>query len=276
MKIIKNQCKSVSRFLLKNMLKTIQGITYYSSPRLEGVPGLVHAFLGRIGGISSGHLAYLNLGRRDEDKPENLAENKRRVAAAFGVDEGKIFTVSQVHSDLIVVLDSVDAGVEEIKTQEADGIITDVKGLSIGILTADCVPVLLFDRKNKIVAAVHAGWKGTASKISAKAVEIMMERFESRPQDIAAAIGPAIGPCCYEVGEEVVSAFGDQEGVAVQQGNKWHVDLPKVNLLQLQDTGVTDIDLSNICTSCRTDLFFSHRKEMGKTGRQLSFISLIS
>jgi len=256
------------------MLKTIQGITYYSSPRLEGVPGLVHAFLGRTGGVSSGHLAYLNLGRRDEDKPENLTENKRRVAAAFGVDEGKIFTVSQVHSDRIVVLGSADAGVEEIKTQEADGIITDIKGIEIGILTADCVPVLLFDRKKKIVAAAHAGWKGTASKITAKAVEIMMERFESRPQDIAAAIGPAIGPCCYEVGEEVVSAFGDQEGVAVQQGNKWHVDLPKSNLLQLEDAGVTDIDLSNICTSCRTDLFFSHRKEMGKTGRQLSFISL--
>jgi len=132
------------------MLKTIQGITYYSSPRLEGVPGLVHAFLGRTGGVSSGHLAYLNLGRRDEDKPENLTENKRRVAAAFGVDEGKIFTVSQVHSDRIVVLGSADAGVEEIKTQEADGIITDIKGIEIGILTADCVPVLLFDRSKDI------------------------------------------------------------------------------------------------------------------------------
>ena len=256
------------------MLKTIQGITYYSSPRLEGVPRLVHAFLGRTGGVSSGHLASMNLGRRDEDKPENLAENKRRVAAAFGADAGKIFTVSQVHSDRIVVLDSADAGVEEIKTQEADGIITDLKVMAIGILTADCVSVLLFDRKKKVVAAVHAGWKGTASKISAKAVEIMVERFGSRPQDITAAIGPAIGPCCYEVGEEVVSAFSYQEGIAVQQGSKWYVDLPKANMLQLQDAGVTDIDLADICTSCRTDLFFSHRKEMGKTGRQLSFISL--
>ncbi|MBI4745066.1 MAG: peptidoglycan editing factor PgeF [Deltaproteobacteria bacterium] len=256
------------------MLKTIQGITYYSSPRLEAVPGLVHAFLGRTGGVSPCHLSSLNLGRREEDSVEKLAENKRRVAAAFGVDEEKIFTVSQVHSDRIVVLNSVDAGVEEIKSQAADGIITDIKGIAIGILTADCVPVLLFDRKRKVVAAVHAGWKGTASKISAKAVEIMMERFESRPQDIVTAIGPAIGPCCYEVGEEVVSAVGHREGVAVQHGNKWHVDLPKANLLQLQESGVTDIDLSNICTSCRTDLFFSHRKEMGKTGRQLSFISL--
>ncbi len=257
------------------MLKTIQGITYYSSPNFETAPCLVHAFLGRTGGVSSGHLASLNLGRREEDKVENLAENKRRVGAAFGVDEGNIFTVSQVHSDRIVVIDNPDIRPEEIKSQEADGIITDIKGMAIGILTADCVPVLLFDRKKRVVAAVHAGWKGTASNISAKAVEIMMERFESRSQDIAAAIGPAIGPCCYEVGEEVVSAFGHREGVAVRHGNKWHVDLPKANLLQLQDAGVTDIDLSNICTSCSTDLFFSHRKEMGKTGRQLSFISLI-
>ncbi|MEK6725645.1 MAG: laccase domain-containing protein [Deltaproteobacteria bacterium] len=89
-------------------------------------------------------------------------------------------------------------------------------------------------------------------------------------------MGPAIGPCCYEVGDEVVAAVARREGVAVQHGNKWHVDLPKANQLQLREAGVADIDISDICTSCRTDLFFSHRKEMGKTGRQLSFISLIS
>lgn len=256
------------------MLKTIQGITYYSSPGLEGIQGLVHAFLGRSGGVSTGHLASLNLGRREEDKPENLAENKRRVGAAFGIDEEKIFTVSQVHSDRIVIIDEPDITLEEIKMYEADGIITGAKGIAIGILTADCVPVLLFDRKKRVVAAVHAGWKGTASNISAKVVEIMMERFESRPQDITAAIGPAIGPCCYEVGEDVVTTVGHRDGIAVQHGNKWHVDLPKANLLQLRDAGLTDIDLSNICTSCSTDLFFSHRGEKGKTGRLLSFISL--
>jgi YfiH family protein len=256
------------------MLKTIQGITYYSSPKLEVVPGLVHAFLGRTGGVSSGHLASLNLGRREEDRAENLAENKRRVAVAFGIDEGRIYTVSQVHSDRIVIIDNPDITSDEISQKQR--IITDIKGITIGILTADCVPVLLFDRSRKVVAAVHAGWKGTASNISAKAFEIMMERFESQPQDILAAIGPAIGPCCYEVGEEVVSAFGHQKGVAVQHGKNWHIDLPKANHLQLRDAGVTDIDISDICTSCRTDLFFSHRKEMGKTGRQLSFISLIS
>ena len=258
------------------MLKTINGITYYSSPNLEAFPGLVHAFLGRIGGVSSGHLASLNLGRKEEDRPENLTENKKRVAEAFGTDGDKIFTVSQVHSDRIVIIDRTDTAPEEVKPFEADAIITDIKGISIGILTADCVPVLFLDSRNKVIAAVHAGWKGTASKIASKTVKMMIERFESRPQEIRAAIGPAIGACCYEVGQEVVDAVGYRGNASVQREGKWYLDLPKANLLQLQEMGITDINVSDICTSCRTNLFFSHRKEMRKTGRQLSFISLIS
>ncbi len=256
------------------MLKTVNGITYYSSPKIEGVPGIVHAFLGRTGGVSSGHLASLNLGRREEDRAENLAENKKRVAKAFGTDGDKIFTVSQVHSDRIVIIDSADTASEDVKPFEADAIITDIQGISIGILTADCVPLLFLDSRNKVVAAVHAGWKGTASKIASKTIKMMIERFESRPQEIRAAIGPAIGACCYEVGQEVIDAVGYRGNASAQREGKWYLDLSKANLLQLQEMGVADIDVSGICTSCRTDLFFSHRKEMGKTGRQLSFISL--
>jgi len=256
------------------MLKTVNGIINYSSPKLEALPGLVHAFLGRTGGVSSGHLASLNLGRREEDRPENLVDNKKRIAQAFEIVPERLFTISQVHSDRIVVIDRPDVTPEDIKAQEADGIITNVTGISIGILTADCVPVLLYDSKKKIIAAVHAGWKGTASKIAVKAVEIMVERFECRLLDITAAIGPAIGLCCYEVGEEVVAAVGYRDKAAVRRDGKWRLDLPKANLLQLQEAGVTEVDISDICTSCRTDLFFSHRGEKGKTGRQLSFISL--
>lgn len=256
------------------MLKTIQGITYYSSPKLEGVPGLVHAFLGRTGGVSSGHLASLNLGRREEDRAENLAENKKRAAEAFGTDGDKIFTVSQVHSDRIVIIDRTDTAPEDMKPFEADAIITDIKGISIGILTADCAPLLFLDSGKKVIAAVHAGWKGTASKIASKTVKMMIERFESRPQEIRVAIGPVIGACCYEVGQEVVDAVGYRGNASVQREDKWYLDLPRGNLLQLQEMGIADIDVSGICTSCRTDLFFSHRGEKGKTGRQLSFISL--
>lgn len=256
------------------MLKTINGITYCSSPNLEAFPGLVHAFLGRTGGVSSGHLVSLNLGRREEDRAENLAENKKRVAKAFGIDADRIFTVSQVHGDRIVIIDNAGTAPEEVKCRGADGIITNVKGIAVGVLTADCVPILLYDSKNKVAAAVHAGWKGTAPRIAKKAVEVMIERYRSRPQDIAAAIGPAIGSCCYEVGQEVVDAVGYRGNASVQREGKWYLDLPKANLLQLQEMGIADIDVSGICTSCRTDLFFSHRGEIGKTGRQLSFISL--
>lgn len=256
------------------MLKTIKEISYYSSPNLESSPEIVHAFLGRTGGVSSGHLASLNLGRREEDSAENLAENKRRAVQTFGIDSEGLITVSQVHGDNIIVVDSPDTSPHGIKSLDADGLITNIKGMTIGILTADCVPVILYDGKNKVIAAVHAGWKGTAAKIAVKTVEIMAERYKSRPQEITAAIGPAIGPCCYKVGEDVVAAVGHREEAAELRGCEWYLNLQKANFLQLQGAGVADIDLSDICTSCRTDLFFSHRAEQGKTGRQLSFISL--
>lgn len=257
------------------MLKTIHEITYYSSPILEGLPGLTHAFLGRTGGVSSGHLSSLNMGRRDEDTPENIRENKMRVAEAFGIDAEMLFTVSQVHSDRIVVLDESGKTPEEIKALEADAIITDIRGITIGVLTADCVPVLLFDRENKVMAAVHAGWKGTAQGIARKTVLKMTERFGSRPENIVAAVGPSIGPCCYRVDDDVVTAVGYLDQVAIPRESGWHLDLPKANLIQLQEAGVKDVDISGICTSCRTDLFFSHRAEKGRTGRQLSFIQLV-
>lgn len=257
------------------MLKTVNGITFFSSPNLEAFPGLTHAFLGRIGGISSGHLSSLNMGRREEDPPENLKENRKRVADAFGIDASKIFTVSQVHSDRIVVIDNQGARPEEVRAQEADAIITNVKGISIGILTADCVPVLLYDRKNGVIAAVHAGWRGTAMKIAKKCVKRMQESFGTDSKDIAAAIGPAIGLCCYKVNDDVVMAVGNIDKVTRACERHWCLDLPKANLLQLEEMGVLDINVSDICTSCRTDLFFSHRRENGRTGRQLSFISMV-
>lgn len=257
------------------MLKTVNEITYYSSPNLEAFPGLVHAFLGRAGGVRAGHLASLNMGRREEDSSENLKENRKRVVEAFGIDEDKIFTVSQVHGNRIVVIDNPDTSPDKIKALEADGIITNIKGVAIGILTADCVSVVLYDHKNKVVAAVHAGWKGTALRIAKNAVEAMMERYGSRPEDMAAAIGPSIGPCCYKVNDDVVVAVGDIDKVARACERHWCLDLPKANLLQLEEAGVKDIALSGICTSCRTDLFFSHRREDGRTGRQLSFISML-
>lgn len=258
------------------MLKTIREITHYSSPKLEPFPALTHAFLGRTGGASSGHLLSLNMGRREEDTPENLAENKRRVADAFGIDAKKIFTVSQVHSDRIIVIDNPDTKPDQVKALEADAIITNIKGVAIGILTADCVPVMLYDHRNGVIAAVHAGWKGTAQRIVKKTVKAMKERFGSEPKDITAAIGPAIGLCCYKVQDDVVMAVGHIDKVTKPCEFHWCLDLAKANQIELEEAGVTEIDSSNICTSCSFELFYSHRKSKGLTGRQLSFILMKS
>lgn len=256
------------------MLKTIQEITYYSSPKLESFPGLTHAFLGRTGGVSKGHLHSLNMGRGEEDTAENLAENKRRVGEAFGFQPSRIFTVSQVHSDRIVILDDPDKSPDELKSIEADAIITNIKGAAIGILTADCVPVLLYDHNNGVIAAIHAGWKGTAHKISKKTVNAMKERFGTKPEDITAAIGPAIGMCCYKVQDDVVMAVGNIDKVTKTCEFHWCLDLAKANLIDLEEAGISKIDSSNLCTSCSFHLFYSHRKERGMTGRQLSFIAM--
>lgn len=258
------------------MLKTVHEITYYSSPKLEAFPGLVHGFLGRTGGVSTGHLFSLNMGRREEDTPENLAENKRRVAEAFGIDTQRIFTVSQVHSDRVIVIDKPDATPEETKTRKADAVITNIKGITIGILTADCVPILLYDHRNGVIAAIHAGWKGTAQKIAKKTVNAMNERFGTEPQDITAAIGPAIGLCCYKVQDDVVMAVGHIDKVTKPCEFHWCLDLAKANHLELEEAGVAEIDSSGLCTSCNFHLFYSHRKEKGLTGRQLSLIGILS
>lgn len=260
--------------LQKKMLKTINGITYYSSPKLECLPGIVHAFLGRTGGVSSGHLASLNMGRREEDRPENLSENKKIIAQAFGIDISRLFTASQVHGDRILTIDRKDITPEEFKVCDGDAIITNIKGISIGILTADCVPVLLFDPKKGVVGAVHAGWKGTALQIAKKCIRAMQDKFGTDPGDITAAIGPAISLCCYKVQDEVVVAVGHIDMVTKPCEFHWCLDLPKANLIHLQEAGVTEIDISGICTSCNFPLFYSHRKERGLTGRQLSFITL--
>jgi YfiH family protein len=154
--------------------------------------------------------------------------------------------------------------------------------VAIGIKTADCAPVLLFDRRSQTIAAVHAGWRGTALGIAGKAVRVMGERFSSRPEDLSAVIGPSIGPCCYEVDEpvfEAMSHHGEAQRV-LRPGPRplrWMFDLPLANRMQLEREGVPpeQISAAGFCTCCRKDLFFSHRRDGEKTGRHLNFILLL-
>jgi YfiH family protein len=200
------------------------------------------------------------------------------VASAFGLCIDRVVTADQVHGENIVTVD--DLNFRDVPTMRADALITSVPGIAVGLETADCVPVLLFDPVKPAVAAVHAGWKSTVKKIVQKAVHRMHEEFGSEPARMIAAIGPAIGPECYEVDERVMERVRDSfsfwNEVSTPRGtDHWSLDLVKANKLELLQIGLAEknVHTLGLCTSCRRDLFYSFRTE-GRTGRMLSVIMI--
>ncbi|MGE5174085.1 MAG: peptidoglycan editing factor PgeF [Betaproteobacteria bacterium] len=198
------------------------------------------------------------------------------VARMLGIEPDRLVTVNQVHGEDIVTVD--DGNFNRIRTLPADAIITNTPKIAIGVETADCVPVLLVDPVIPAVGAVHAGWRSTVKKIVQKVAKKMQDEFASNPSRMIAAIGPAIGPECYEVDEPVMGrvreAFAFWQDVVFSRGNnKWSLDLVKANKLELIQAGLQEKNIHSIglCTSCRKDLFYSFRAE-GRTGRMLSVI----
>ena len=250
-------------------MRTINGLEYFSSPLFKDE--VVHAFLSRAGGVSQPPFESLNFDPRDTDSKENVEENWARLKEAFGVES--LATVSQVHRNAVVNLKG-----EPSSPVEADAIITGNKGMAIGILTADCLPILLHDPVNGAVAAVHAGWKGTALGVALNTVHEMGKAFGTRPGDLIAALGPSIGPCCYTVGENVYEEFqrlGRNMDSFTRLDDGLRLDLGFQNMSQLLDSGLRPENISGgaPCTYCSKG-FFSYRRDGGRTGRQLSFIML--
>lgn len=242
---------------------------------------ITHAFCTRWGGISEGKLANLNFGTRSGDSEEHLLKNRGLLCSAFDIPEQNLVTVNQVHGDKLLIIDEKRQDWRHDEKLEYDGIISAMPGVPIGIKTADCVPVFLADCARRVVGVVHAGWRGTSMGIVARAIDTFMKEFTSTPADILAVIGPAIGPCCYEVDESVFHHFDNKRGeesffARGKEDGKWMLDLPAANKSQLLDAGVPpeNIFSADICTSCNRDTFFSHRGERGGTGRQLSFMML--
>ncbi len=255
-------------------------IHYLGSRSFEECGFLTHAFLTRGEGVSQGKFSSLNFSAREGDSKENVERNWEITAAAFHFRVSRFFMIQQVHGDRVVVAEETGSGLGDSPLQ-CDAVLTAVRGTAIGIKTADCVPVLLVDPVRKVIGAVHAGWRGTALKIVARTIGVMEQRFSCRPEDILAAIGPSIGPCCYQVDDLVFSFPAGDSGwkqafQACAEGGKWMLDLPLANRLQLLEAGIPlqNIASSGLCTACRKDLFFSHRAEKGVTGRQLNFIIL--
>ena len=263
--------------------ENLGGIPLQISPRMRQA-GAVHGFTTRLGGVSEGIYASLNLGKGRGDDPERVRENYRRVCAALGVDmDGLVFS-GQVHGDVVRPVTETDRGkgLDRTVDYDADGLITDVPGLTLVVFGADCLTILLHDPIRRVIAAVHAGWRGTALGIAARAVEAMVRDYGCRPQHILAVLGPCISKCCFETGEEVPQAMTDALGeealpyIREERTGKYKVDLKGLNSLWLRRCGLlaTNIDISPDCTLCSPDKYWSHRYTKGERGSQAALICL--
>ena len=247
----------------------------------DTLDGSVHCFSTRHGGVSEGHCATLNLGVHRGDVYENVVKNYEILGSAVGFSPEQTVFTKQLHTDIIRVVDESfrGEGLYRDVSDVCDGQITNRPGVALVAFAADCTPVLLYDPVRKAIGAVHAGWRGTAAGIAAKAVEAMAREYGCRPENIRAAIGPSIGPCCFETDWDVPQAMLDSLGEAArpaisQKGEKYFVDNKLCNTLWLQKAGVTHIDVSPECTKCRPDRFWSHRVSGGVRGSLAGIIML--
>lgn len=236
-----------------------------SSALLAAFP---HGFTTRHGGVSRSPWDSLNLSTSTGDEPDAVEQNWARLRQETGLSFAR---VRQVHGARVVRRDG-DGPVEE-----GDAVTTARPGLAACVLTADCVPVLLGDPRTGAVAAVHAGWRGTLARAAARAVEAMERDFGVRPENLLAAIGPAIGPCCYEVSLDLAERFVAEVGpaVAMLHPRAARVDLWSANEAVLREAGVAEerIEVLDRCTACDADSFFSHRRDGRRTGRQVGYIA---
>ena len=234
--------------------------------------GYRHGFTTREGGTSIGAFESLNLSSTVGDDPALVRENWARVRAATGLAFAR---VRQVHGCRVV---EVEAGTEPV--EEADAVATSVPGVAACVSIADCVPVLLADTRSGAVAAIHAGWRGTIGGAAAAAVRSLVERHGARPADLLAAIGPGIGPCCFEVSRDLAVRFRDEvdKVTATPRDHGSRVDLWRANELLLRRAGLPRRQIETVarCTSCEERTFFSHRRDRGLTGRHVAFISAVS
>lgn len=244
----------------------------------ENIP-VPHGFTTRQGGVSEGYLASMNIGTRRGDKIENVYKNYEILGNAIGFDPQKSVHTKQTHTDIVRIADASlwGAGLYKAELDPCDALITNTPGTALVIFTADCTPVLLYDPVTGAVGAAHAGWRGTAANIVGKTVSAMAEHFGCLPQNIRAAIGPNIGFCCFETDRDVPDAIfallgAESAPYITQKGDKFHVDLKGVNACLLRKAGVLSVDISDHCTACNPDLYWSHRKVGSSRGSQGAII----
>lgn len=247
-----------------------QGLVYYQFDRFaQSGQELVHGCFTRLGGVSQAPWQSLNTGHTVGDNLDLVRENHDRICKVLDIQRSDMVSPHQVHSAVVRAVDGRHRGQV---CEQTDALVTDTPGLYLMLRFADCVPVLFYDPVRRAVGLAHAGWRGTVAGIARATVQSMVETYGCRPHDILAGIGASIGPCCYEVGEEVADAVreafpGAPSLLLRRASGRWHFDLWAANAYPLAQAGLVSVEISGLCTACRTDEWFSHRAEQGRTGR---------
>ena len=263
----------------------------------NGTPAVDHAVFSRRGGYSVAPFDSFNMSMSVPDERDRVYANRRRVYGLYGRDTDTVVHAHLVHGADVARVTQADNGTW---VEHVDGLITNQPGTVLSMNFGDCTPIFLYDPRRHAIGLGHAGWRGTMVDLPGAMVRAMTEQFGSDPADLVAAVGPCIGPCCYEVGEEVIAAVGaafaeadtllrppTEEATPVARrgqesdgrrstADHRFFDLPQANHVNLANAGVRNIEMSGFCTACRTDLFFSHRAEKGRTGRFGTVFALTS
>ena len=252
-----------------------QGTLEYLTAEGITVP---HCFTTKKGGVSTGVMAGLNIAIKDGETKENVRKNLEILGNAIGFGIDDLVLTRQIHSDIVRVVNRNDCnGYIHRDYPECDALVTKTAGVALMIFTADCTPLLFHDPVTGAVGAAHAGWRGTASQIGARVVEAMVRSFGCDPANIRAAIGPNVGFCHFEtdadVPEAMIASYGDEVKAYIRpQGEKFYLDLKAINALSLRRCGVTQIEISDDCTMCRPDKYWSHRITGSQRGSQGAII----
>lgn len=256
------------------------GVPYLTYPMLDKTGVVKHGFSTRIGGVSTGYCATMNLSTTRGDDPKAVEENRRRMAGAIGVDPSDFTYTDQTHTTNVAVVERQDRG---RRFMDTDGMVTDVPGICLVTFYADCVPLFFVDPVHRAIGLSHSGWRGTVGKIGRVTLELMKERYGTEPREVVAAIGPSICQECYEVSVDVIERFRENfdrrlwsELFYEKEDGKYQLDLWRANQAVLMEAGVCreKIAVTNLCTHCNPEILFSHRSTGDKRGNLSAFLAL--
>ena len=276
----------VKHYNTRNMeLHENQGVSYLTFPSLSAFPVVQHAFSTRLGGVSRGEFASMNLSFHRGDPDETVLENYHRFCDAAGFAFDSLIASAQDHHTEIRRVTKADCGIGIWRPRDresVDGLLTDQPGVTLVTYYADCVPLYFLDPVHRAIGLAHAGWRGTVAGMGMKMAEAMERAFGSKPEELLAAIGPSIGPCCYEVDQPVAEAFAAKmdwrpENFIKNGGNgKYMLNLWEANRRALLCAGLLPerISIAELCTQCHADLLYSHRASGGKRGGLAAFFAV--